>query len=73
MTGFANTSLAKTYYNVLFDSNSLNLTITGISKEDMDLLYFCADLEFNTNIVFIELSESLSSSGNSIQIIDYSV
>jgi hypothetical protein len=64
MTGFANTSLAKTYYNVLFDNNSLNLTINGITKEDMELLYFCADIESNTNIVFIELSESLSSSGN---------
>lgn len=64
MAGFANTSLAKSYYNIAFDNNSVNLTITGITSKDMELLYFCADVEKNTNIVFIELSESLSSSGN---------
>ena len=60
MTGFANTTLAKTYYNIIFDNNSLNLSISGVTAEDMDLLYFCADVETDINIVFIELVESLA-------------
>jgi hypothetical protein len=60
MSGFTNNSLAKTYYNVMFDPNSLNLTIYGVTAEDLDLLYFCVDLSSNRNLVFIELTASLT-------------